>query len=73
MLCANAIITGIVKIDNTLINAVTFDANAVSRLYLAANITVLLAVGADALKAQAVSMCHQNRKVLMRILSQEVQ
>ena len=55
MLCAKAIITGIVRIDNTLIKAVTFDANAVSRLYFAANITVLLAVGADALKAQAVS------------------
>ena len=48
-----AIITGIVRIDNTLTKAVTFDATAVSRSYFAANITVLLAVGAEALKAHA--------------------
>ena len=39
--------------DKTLTKAVTFEASAVSLSYFAANITVLLAVGAEALNAQA--------------------
>ena len=62
--CARAIITGIVKIDNTLTKDVTFDASAVSRSYFAANITVLLAVGADALKTQATSKVPPKPKSL---------
>ena len=59
MLCAIATITGIVKIESKLTNAVTEDASAVSLSNLAANITVLFAVGADAESEQATRSTQQ--------------
>ena len=62
MLCAIATITGIVKIENKLTNAVTEDASAVSLSNLAANITVLFAVGADAESEQATRSAPEKPK-----------